>query len=411
MRKLFTLFTLSALLFAACDNGGGEVDTKPSIKLNSEKVIEIAAEGGEAEIFYTVANGADTTVNVSESAAWIDTEAKESSILVKVKANDGVAEREAKITLKYYQTSVSVTVKQAGKGAGEYDVDFKAKRFEGIYFGTDYSTVPNFYVILSDIGAASDGSPKANGTYYFFDFYRNGKVDADFPILPNGNYSYDMGNSYGDLTFSEEGSWYAVMDAQGKYAKSGSFSVGTVTVTDGKFEAVLELTNGEKHHVVFEGLLQTTIGHVVSTFTDDVELAVDGATISAKFYGDSYSVGYQNWFIEAKKGNDLYMVEVFNSSNTSPDGLYQMLPTDSKDYANKFIPGMFAEGGLVGSWYAKLTDNTIKGEAWAPMRDGIIRISTEGETLTIEYGCQDDAGNNITGSVKGKVTISDESGN
>ena len=95
----------------------------------------------------------------------------------------------------------------------------------------------------------SDGSPKANGTYYIFDMYSSTKADEACPILPNGKYSYDEKNSYTTLTFTEEGSWYAVMDAKGEYAKSGSFKDASVTVTDGKFEAIVELTSGEKHHI------------------------------------------------------------------------------------------------------------------------------------------------------------------
>jgi hypothetical protein len=39
----------------------------------------------------------------------------------------------------------------------------------------------------------------------------------------------------------------------------------------------------------------------------------------------------------------------------------------------------------------------------APFSGGIIRITTEGNTMTIELGCKDDAGNDITGSVKGNL--------
>lgn len=397
---------LAALLFVACEKGGEE-NTKPTVTVTSEKVIEVGVEGGTAEILYTIANGADTKVNVSETAAWINTEVEASKIIVTVTANDGMNEREAQITLNYYGASAAVTVKQAGKAASDYDVEFTAKRFEGIYFGTESSTTPNYYVILSDIGANSDGSPKANGTYYFFDMYSSTKADEACPILPNGKYSYDEKNSYTTLTFTEEGSWYAVMDAKGEYAKSGSFKDASVTVTDGKFEAIVELTSGEKHHIVFEGKLQTTIGHVRSTFYEDIEFAVEDATITASLLGDADGDGQQNWFVEAKKGNDLYIVDVFNASTESCAGLYQMMETDGKDFSNRYLPGLIGEDGLVGSWYAKLTNGAIKGDVMAPMAEGIIQLVVEGDTLRIEYGCKDDAGNNITGSVSGKFSVND----
>lgn len=398
---------LVSLLMVACEQGGEE-NTKPTVTVTSEKVIEVGVEGGTAEILYTIANGADTKVNVSETAAWIDTKVEASKIVVIVKANDTTTAREANIRLQYYGSSAEVTVKQAGRSAGDFDVEFRVSRFEGIYFGTESSTTPNYYVILSDIGANSDGSPKANGTYYIFDMYSSTKADEACPILPNGKYSYDEKNSYTSLTFTEEGSWYAVMDAKGEYAKSGSFKDASVTVTDGKFEAIVELTNGEKHYIVFEGKLQTTVGHVRSSFFEDVEFAVEDATITASLLGDADGDGQQNWFIEAKKGDDLYMVDVFTASTESCAGLYQMMETDGKDYSNRYLPGLVGVDGLVGSWYAKLTNGTIKGDVMAPMAEGIIQLVVEGDTLRIEYGCKDDAGNNITGSVSGKFTIEDK---
>ena len=101
------------------------------------------------------------------------------------------------------------------------------------------------------------------------------------------------------------------------------------------------------------------------------------------------------------------MVDVFTSSSDSCAGIYQMLEPDSKDFANRYLPGFVGEDGLVGTWYAKLTNGVIKGDALAPMTTGVIRLSIEGDTLRIEYGCKDDAGNQITGYVAGAMTVKD----
>ena len=406
MRKIFSLLAIASLLFVACDNGSNETAT-PTIKLTSEKVIELGAEGGDVEIFYTLANGESNSVNVTDNAEWVDATVESGKVVVKVAANNDTPAREATITLTYYKSSADITIKQAGKTSSDDNVtEVVMKRFEGIYFGTEYSSVPNYYVILSDIGVNSDGSPKANGTYYFIDMYHNTVADEVCPILPNGNYTYDKTNSCVNLTFTEQASWYAVMDANGEYAKSNSFVNASITVSENKFEATIEFYGGEKHHIVYEGKLQTSIGHILSTFTEDKEFMVEGATITATLFGDSYEVGQQDWIVEAVKGDDLFMVEVFNSSTTSPDGLYQMLDVESSDYANRFLPGMFGNG-LIGSWYAKLTDNVVRGDVWAPLTDGMIRITTEGENLAIELACKDDAGNNITGTVSGSVVLAD----
>jgi hypothetical protein len=141
-----------------------------------------------------------------------------------------------------------------------------------------------------------------------------------------------------------------------------------------------------------------------STFADDVEFAVEGAEVTATCYGDTYEKGQQTWFIEAVKGDEYFCVEVLAPSADSFDGIYQVLASSGvTDYANKFIPGLLGSDGLVGTWYAKLTDGSIKGDVMAPMVEGMIQIATEGNTVTINYACKDDAGNDITGSVKGDL--------
>lgn len=401
MKKIFSLLVLASLVMVACENTA--TPTSPTITITSGDVVEISAEGGEAEILFTAANGGDTNVNVSDNASWLEAKVSGDVVKLTAKANDTAQEREAEVTLRYSTATAKVTVKQAGSA---YDVVFEAKRFEGVYFGTEYSEMHNYYIILSDIGVKMDASPKANGTYYFFDMYRNIAADETAPILPDGEYKYDTTNSYADCTFSEESSWYVVTGADGKSTKTGSFKSATISVKNGKFTASIELENGETHFVSYEGeLLANTY---ITTFTEDVEFNVTDATVTAKLYGDTLNAGLNTWFIEAVKGNDYFCVEVIAESATSCDGIYQMLPADTKNYANTYIPGMLGEDGLVGTWYAKLTNNTIKGDVMAPICEGAIRIVTEGEVLTIEYGCKDDVGNNITGKVAGKVTISDE---
>jgi hypothetical protein len=58
----------------------------------------------------------------------------------------------------------------------------------------------------------------------------------------------------------------------------------------------------------------------------------------------------------------------------------------------------------VGSWYAKLTDGVIKGNVWAPIVDGIVKVAVEGSTATISYSAIDDAGYKVEGTVSGAYT-------
>ena len=395
MKKIFSILFLASLIMVACEEPAEQPNASVTVTPES---VEFTADGGVAEVSFNTEGGAGSKVSVKEDASWLDAKVNGSVINLTATANTTASVREVVVTVKYESAEATFTVKQTGS---EYDVVFNAKRFEGIYFGTEYSAMHNYYIILSDVGVKTDASAKANGKYYYFDMYRNIKADEMNPVLPDGEYKFDATNSYADKTFSDDGSWYAVTGADGKATESASFKEATVTVKNGKFSAIIVMEDDTTHYVSYEGDLVATTH--ITTLSGDVEFNIEGAEITATNYGDTLEVGQQNWFVEARKGDDLFFFEVFTTNSASCDGIYQVLPTDSKDYNNRFIPGLIGSDGLVGSWYAKLTDDTIKGDVMAPMSSGMIRITTEGNAMTIELGCKDDAGNNITGSIKGNI--------
>lgn len=395
MKKIFSILFLASLIMVACEEPAEQPNASVTVTPES---VEFTADGGVAEVNFNTEGGAGSKVSVKEDASWLDAKVNGSVINLTATANTTANVREVVVTVKYESAEATFTVKQVGS---EYDVVFNAKRFEGIYFGTEYSAMHNYYIILSDVGVKTDASAKANGKYYYFDMYRNIKADEMNPVLPDGEYKFDATNSYADKTFSDDGSWYAVTGADGKATESASFKEATVTVKNGKFSAIIVMEDDTTHYVSYEGDLVATTH--ITTLSGDVEFNIEGAEITATNYGDTLEVGQQNWFVEARKGDDLFFFEVFTTNSASCDGIYQVLPADSKDYNNRFIPGLIGSDGLVGSWYAKLTDDTIKGDVMAPMSSGMIRITTEGNAMTIELGCKDDAGNNITGSIKGNI--------
>ena len=133
-----------------------------SVKVTPESV-DIIAEGGEAEVTFTTEGGNGSKVTVKEDASWLDAKVNGSVINLTATANTTANVREVVVTVKYESAEATFTVKQTGS---EYDVVFNAKRFEGIYFGTEYSAMHNYYIILSDVGVKTDASAKANGKYY-----------------------------------------------------------------------------------------------------------------------------------------------------------------------------------------------------------------------------------------------------
>lgn len=402
MRKFLALMALVAVAFTACEKTT-EVEKKYDSTIDLTKTtVQFTKNGGEEIVDFTIKNPVGGKVTAEETAEWLEAVVEmNSEVVITATANSGEA-REAIITVKYAAAKdVTITVKQKAGNSSDYDSEFVATRFEGTYFGTQYSSSYNYFVILSDNGATIDGKAKSNGTYYFFDFYSSVAGDEEAPVLPNGTYTFDAKNSLGNLTFSDDGSWYQVQE-DGKKKAALSFKSATVVVEDEKFEAIIELTNGEIHRVTYEGDLTVASDGIYSTFTEDFNFAIEGANVTATNYGDSYECGMQLWFLEIVKDNDLFMLEVLSSEANNPTGFYSDLEDDS-NFENKFIPGIFSEG-LVGSWYAKLTDGVIKGNVWAPIVDGLVQVAVEGSTAIISYSAIDDAGYKVEGTVSGAYT-------
>lgn len=404
MKKFFALVALVAVAFTACNN---EPTNEYSSTLRpTTTVVEFMKSGGEKIIEFTIINPAGGSVTAVAGAEWLEAKVEfNSELIITAEANSGEA-REAKVTLKYAAAKdVEITVKQRSGLAGDYDVEYVAEHFEGLYFGQEFSENYNYYVILSDVGATINGKPKANGTYYFFDFYSKVAGDKEYPVLPNGTYTFDKQSTFAAGTFSDESSWYVIYNEKGEVATGLSYKAATVTVTDDKFEAIIEMVNGELHKVTYEGDLYVGSDNILSTFTEDFTFDIEGATITATNYGDTHSSGYQSWFIEAVKGDDLFLLELFAASSESPAGIYNPLTgATGESYQNKFVAGFIGEDGLVGSWYAKLTDGTIKGDVMAPVVDGLVQVVVDGTSAKINYSATDDAGYKVEGSISGSYT-------
>ena len=403
MKKFFALVALVTLAFTACNN---EPTNEFSATIKPEStLVEFGKSGGEKTVKFAIINPVGGSVTTEDNADWIEAVVEfNSELIITAEANPGDA-REAKVTLKYSSAkSVDIVVKQRSGLTGDYDVEYVAEHFEGIYFGQGESGTYNYYVILSDIGATISGKPKANGTYYFLDFYSKVAGDEEYPVLPNGTYTFDKRDTFADATFSDISSWYVVYE-NGQIKTSKSYKSATVTVADNKFEAIIEMTDGEIHKVSYEGDLYVGSDNILSTFTQDITFALEGAAITATNYGDTQQMGLQTWFIEAVKGDELFMLEFFAASSETPAGIYNHFTgTSGESYENKFIPGFIGEDGLVGSWYAKLTNGAIKGDVMAPVVEGLVKVAVDGATATITYSAKDDAGNKIEGSVSGSYT-------
>ncbi|MBQ6613157.1 MAG: hypothetical protein IIX19_05480 [Alistipes sp.] len=401
MKKFFALVALVAVALTSCDKGNDGETTKSVIRLYETEVV-FANSGGEKIVGFGIDNAVGGKATAQDDAEWLDAEIVfNGEVTITAEANEGDA-REAKVTIKYADAKDAIIVVKQKAGNVMYDIEYEAKHLEGTYFGTQYSDNHNYFVILSDIGATAKGEVKSNGVYYFFDFYSKVAGNAESPVLPNGTYTFDANNTLGDLTFSDDGSWYQEQE-NGKTIKAANIKSATVVVESGKFDAIIEFTTGEVHRVTYEGDLTLGFDEVHTTFNKDVKLTVDGAAISAANYGDILGNGLQAWYIEAVKGDELFMLEIFTASANSPAGVYTALAASDNNYSNKFIPGIISDG-MAGTWYAKLTNGAIKGDVMAPFVDGLVKIEVAGNTATISYSVRDDAGNQFDCTVSGSYT-------
>lgn len=393
MNRFLALVALVAVALTACDKGSTEPTYSSKIELNKSEVT-FPKTGGEEVVTFLIQNGQGGKVTAEASAEWLTARAEfNSDVVITVETNEGDA-REAQVVVKYATAKDAIiTVKQKA-GNVTFDEEFVAKRFEGQYFGSG-----NYFVTLSDIGLAKNGDHKANGTYYIFDFYGSTPSDEEYPMLPNGTYTFDAASTGANGTFSDENSWYGVTDAAGEYAKAKSYKSATVTVEDGVFEALIEFNDGTIHRVVYEGDLTVVIDD--TTLSADTTIAIEGAEIVATNYGDLYEVGMQNWYIEVKKDDKVILLDVFSASTTDPSGLYHVL--SGAEYANKFIPGFMDGSTPVGAWYGSVSNGKFR--VIAPMVDGVIKIDVLGNTATIEFGVLDDGGNLIDGSASGAYSV------
>lgn len=393
MNRFLALVALVAVALTACDKGSTEPTYSSKIELNKTEVT-FPKTGGEEVVTFLIQNGQGGKVTAEASAEWLTARAEfNSDVVITVEANEGDA-REAQVVVKYATAKDAIiTVKQKA-GNVTFDEEFVAKRFEGQYFASG-----NYFVTLSDIGLAKDGKHKANGTYYIFDFYGSTPSDEEYPMLPNGTYTFDAASTGANGTFSDENSWYGVTDAQGGYAKAKSYKSAKVTVKDGIFEAEIEFKDGTMHRVVYEGDLTVVLDD--TTLSADTTIAIEGAEIVATNYGDSLKVGMQNWYIEVKKDDKVILLDVFSASTTDPSGVYQVL--SGAEYANKFIPGFMDGSKPVGAWYGSVSNGKFR--VIAPMVDGVIQIKVLGNTATIDFGVWDDGGNLIEGYASGAYSV------
>ena len=402
MKRIFMMLAMVAAVAVACD------PASPEAKFDlSETTLSLEAVSGEGS-FTITSNEAWTAV---ANAAWLKVspasgDASESAVTVTVTARDNETGdmRDAVITITAGTLVKTVNVAQAAKAASGVTT-FEANYCEGAYLSDAYSAEQgtyNYLVILSDKGLADPSnytSYNPNTTYYQLDLYSETPAEeGEYATVPNGTYQLDLEDTYAANTISALNSKLLVTGADALYEdpQTVHFNEATVVVNNGKIVLTATLANGDSHEVTFEGALKIPVsgyGEEYEEWTsEDLELAVTDAEIELVEDAEGY------WWIyatdpETGGGAQLYICQTsdaddivgeFNAKSAEADGV-------------GFVAGNKEYDGSVWGGYPG-----------APLVDGKITITKEGEVYTITFNCTDGEGHAITGSISGTVPVYEE---
>ena len=314
----------------------------------------------------------------------------------------------------------------------QYDVEMALPSASGDYYGNDYTSTYNYYIVLTNGTYDEEFNLSANSVYYVLDVYSAKAPSSLSQIqIPAGTYKFDASDSAAANTIGDYYSWYGYTDSANVYDMS--FADATLVVnTDGSMDLVATI-DGALHHITFNGNYSLTNlsssngstggdnggntgSDYMSSLTSNINLNLTGYDCYAEWYGDYYGVGYGNWSLvlakdEGESGDYIFFDLITKGSTINDD-----ISNTYSVYTTSLVPGVFVPGYLeeydgdyyfAGSWYLSI-DNE---ELYAPLAGGQIKITKSGSTHTVTFNCTDDASpaHTISGSWSGTLVIDDYS--
>lgn len=279
MKKFFTLLTIVAMAFAACEpvdqpnnetpgnnENPGNVEG-PQIKLKSKSEMTIGCGSVMASISYELINPEEgLEVKAESSVEWLGNfdHKNMGKVSFRSQANPTENPRVGVITVSYGDSSVEVTITQEGNPLPT-EIDIEVPELTGHYYGL-IEGLYNFYLVFTDKGMSSYEAiyginyfNVADAYYYVVDLYLDKPketADGEPIIVPNGTYGFDKASQGWPNMFGHEFSWLQYNDASGFSLSQTQFDNGELLVEDGKVTLTVTMTvNGleESHTVVYEG--------------------------------------------------------------------------------------------------------------------------------------------------------------
>ena len=240
IKHLLYLLLALPLVFAACNETSEETKKpKPVLTLTSEATLSFGAEGGQAEITYTLANAVEgTELTATCEANWVETVAGE-KVNVVVAANDTEEARETKVVVTYGEQNFEVAVKQEAGVVKEYLFD------ENLVYAerndlrlNDYA---DNYIMITFY---SDDETISFSAWFI--------VDEQESILSAGTYTPEAGNLPLDKFVLHDDTtdyWYSFFNSYGVAVVGGDINGYT-------FDFEITDNEGNNYHFTYEGVVE-----------------------------------------------------------------------------------------------------------------------------------------------------------
>ena len=365
------------LAFAACEETPNDVENpaenNPVLTLTSQDVLNFGAEGGEAEIAYTLQNAVEgTELTATCEAGWVTVVGGE-KVRVTVEANEGDA-RETEIVVTYGDQNFKVAVKQAAKAAKEYLYDEAmayAKRVSLAEYG-----FPNNYYLIAFYSA--DGNILM-GTVLV------GPEGEE--ILSAGTYTAANGG------LLMEGFELYIGETEEYFFEGGD---GTIVVggdIEGyTFDIDIADAEGQNFHFTYEGVVEAMDPNA-GLPTEDVNFAAE--KLDGIYYGTQYSQTYNYYIVLSDLGTDedgyglpggtYYQADLYSVEGTVDAEGYIHIPAgtytfDADDTTAEWTMGNYYSG------YFKINAEGTAYEAQGAFQAGQAVVTENSITLTVTVG-------------------------
>lgn len=426
MKRLFSLLSLMLVFLASCENTQDDGVTR--LNILSEGLIQFDFRAGEGAVEYEIKNPMpELSLNVTANgASWIyDIMTNDGVATFKVERNGGEEERYAILTFIYGDLKQEVAVCQGIRAEGDCDYEIVATSFGGEYLSLQTSDDYNYLVHVGN-GELSYANDEPEAIYYYFDLYSKFR-GGNYPIIPNGTYTLDNKDKLTAGTFSAKYSQAHLNDVNGEHALEFKMSKGTVTITDNKFEALVYMTDGTIHHIVYEGELYVPFAvsyptpDIATTLTEDLIFEHTGSTMRLFYYGDYYECGYDYWRVALMQtmnpiNGDYFMIDIITDAKDEGAVAENVLGTyaacsDFDIKPNSFLIGVMEGASYINSWRLVVEDDYIvNGNGRVPLTTGSVKIEKDGASFLVTIDSMDDGNNKVQGSFScGGIELYDRS--